>query len=350
MDPLLLIIQLLLGGLGILGVATAEPSLALEHGLRFLATFLITVVMSRIKPMTIVRYSPHAYLMALGLLALVLVIGVSPDGSDSKRWLLIGGFSLQPSELMKVAVIAYLTAFFHNHLGDWQIWRPMLVIGIAAGLIVVEPNVSTSAFLFALAFAIMIAAGTSLGRLVAISTAAAVIALLVAGSYLSQFEYIGERIAGFQDLWGDQSEISSTSYQAYQARQTLVKAGLFGIGPGRPDRVPAAETDMVAVAVGQSLGLAGLVTVIALYVLLAGRGLRVASAQTGPGSLLAAGATTYICGQAALNLLVASGLFPVTGIPLPFMSYGLNSLVSVAIAMGFIQGAYRHARSTGALT
>lgn len=350
MDPLLLIIQMLLGAIGILGVATAEPSLAALHGLRFLAAFLITVLVSRVKPMTIVRFSPAAYLGVLALLGLVLIVGASPEGSESRRWLLIGGMSIQPSELMKVTVIAYLTAFFHNHLGDWQIWRPMLVIGVAAGLIVVEPDVSTAAFLFALAFAIMIAAGTSLARLVAISTAAAVVALLVAGSYLSQFEYIGERIAGYQDLWGEQSQISSTSYQAYQARQTLLQAGLFGIGPGRPDRVPEAETDMVAIAVGQALGLAGLVIVIALFVLLAGRGIRVAAAQTGPGSLLAAGATTYICGQAALNLLVASGLFPVTGIPLPFMSYGLNSLISVSVAIGFIQGAYRHARSTGALT
>jgi cell division protein FtsW len=348
-DPLLLIIQTLLGVLGVLGVATAEPGLALEHGLRFLAAFAITVVMSKVKPMTVVRYSPAAYLVVLLLLALVLVIGTSPEGSESKRWLLIGGITIQPSELMKVMVIAYLTAFFHNHLGDWQIWRPMLVIGLAAGLVVVEPNVSTAAFLFALSFAIMIAAGTSLVRLVSISTAAALVALLVAGSYLSQFEYIGQRIAGYQDLWGEQSAISSTSYQAYQARSTLLRAGLLGIGSGRPVRVPEAETDMVAVAVGQALGFAGVATVIALYVLLAGRGIRVAAAQTGPGSLLAAGATTYICGQAALNLLVASGLFPVTGVPLPFMSYGLNSLVSVSVAMGFIQGAYRNARATGAL-
>ncbi|MEX2543281.1 MAG: FtsW/RodA/SpoVE family cell cycle protein [Trueperaceae bacterium] len=349
MDPLLLIIQLLLGVLGVLGVATAEPGLALEHGLRFLGAFALTVVISRVKPTTVVRFSPAAYVAVLALLALVLVAGSSPAGSDSRRWLLIGGLSVQPSELMKVTVIAYLTAFFHNHLGDWQIWRPMLVIGLAAGLIVVEPDVSTAAFLFALAFAIMIAAGTTFTRLVSISTAAALVALLVAGSYLSQFAYIGERIAGYQDLWGEQSAISSTSYQAYRARETLLSAGLFGIGPGRPNRVPESETDMVAVAVGQALGLAGLATVIALYVLLAGRGIRVAAAHTGPGSLLAAGATAYICGQAALNLLVASGVFPVTGIPLPFMSYGLNSLISVSIAMGFIHGAYRHARSAGAL-
>jgi cell division protein FtsW len=349
-DPLLLIVQLLLGVLGILGVATAEPGLALEHGLRFVAAFLLTVLLSRVKPTTVVRYSPAAYVSVLVLLIMVLVVGSSPAGSESRRWLLVGGVSLQPSELMKVTVIAYLTAFFHNHLGDWQIWRPMLVIGLAAGLILVEPDVSTAAFLFALAFAIMIAAGTTLTRLVSISTAAALVALLVAGSYLSQFAYIGERIAGFQDLWGEQSAISSTSFQAYRARQTLLRAGLFGIGPGRPNSVPESDTDMVAVAVGQALGLAGLASVIALFVLLAGRGLRVAAAQTGPGSLLAAGATAYICGQAALNLLVASGLFPVTGIPLPFMSYGLNSLISVSIAMGFIHGAYRHARASGALT
>jgi len=344
MDPLLLTIQLLLGALGILGVATAEPSLALEHGLRFAAALLLTVLVSRLRPMAIVRLSPAAYLSVLAMLILVLIVGVSPAGSESKRWLLIGGVSLQPSELMKVAVIAYLTAFFHNHLGDWQIWRPMVVIGLAAGLIVVEPDVSTAAFLFALAFAVMIAAGTSITRLLSISAFAGLIALLVAGSYLSQFTYIGERLAGFQDLWGEQSQVSSTSYQSYRAQRTLMEAGIVGIGPGRPNYVPESETDMVAVSVGQALGFLGILTLIALYVLLAGRGIRIAAAKPGPGSLLAAGATAYICGQAAINLLVASGLFPVTGIPLPFVSYGLNSLISVSIATGFIHSAYRESR------
>lgn len=348
MDPVLVTVQLLLGALGILGVATGEPAAALEHAGRFFGCFGLTVLVSRIKPQTIVRLSPIAYLSVLALLVLVLFVGVSPAGSDSRRWLLLGGFTLQPSELMKVTVIAYLAAFFHNHLGDWQIWRPMAVIGLAAGLIVVEPDISTAAFLFALAFAIMLAAGTTLTRLLSISTTAALIALLVAGSYLSQFTYIGERIAGFRDMLGPQAEISSTSYQAYRARQTVVNAGLLGIGPGRPNRVPEAETDMVAISVVQALGLIGILTVITLFLILAGRGVRIAAARAGPGSLLAAGATTYVCGQAALNLLVASGLLPVTGIPLPFMSYGLNSLISVSLAMGLLQSAYRHARAAEA--
>jgi cell division protein FtsW (lipid II flippase) len=114
----------------------------------------------------------------------VLVAGVSPDGLQARRWLPLGPVTFQPSELMKVVVVAYLAAFFHNHLGDWHIWRPMLVIGVAAGLIVAQPNVSTALFLFALAFAIMIAAGTSLQRLLAIGTAAAVVAVVVGAPYL----------------------------------------------------------------------------------------------------------------------------------------------------------------------
>ncbi len=341
MDRLLLIAQLWLGALGVLGVATAAPELGLEHAARVLAALVVTVVIARIPVRHVVRASPWIYVGTLVLLAVVLVVGVSPAGSESKRWLLVGGVTVQPSELMKVAVIAYLAAFFHNHLGDWQIWRPMVVVGLAAGLIVAEPDVSTALFLFALAFAVMLAAGTTLTRLLSISTAAALIALVVGAPYLSQFGYLSERIQGFQDLWGAQEATETTSYQAYQARQALAAGGIVGIGAGRPLRVPEAETDMVAISIGRTLGLVGIAGLIVLYLVVAARGLRIAAARAGPGALLAAGATAYLCGQAALNLLVASGLFPITGVPLPFVSYGFNSLVSVAIAFGLLHAAHR---------
>lgn len=347
MDRILVSVQIMLGALGVLGVATAAPEVAFEHALRFALCFGITIVVGRIPTRAVVKASPFAYVAVLLLLGLTLVVGISPEGSDSRRWIRIGSFALQPSELMKVTVIAYLTAFFHNHLGNWQIWRPMLVIGAAAGLIVAEPDVSTALFIFALAFAIMLAAGTTLTRLISISTAAALVAVLVAGPYLSQYTYLAERIQGFGDLWGDQTMAQEESYQALQARRALLKAGVFGIGAGRPVYVPEKDTDMIAVTIGQTLGLAGIATLIALFIVIGGRGLRIASARSGPGSLLAAGATTYICGQASLNLLVASGLFPITGIPLPFVSYGLNSLLSVSIAMGFIHAVYREARAEG---
>ena len=146
MDPLLLAAQLTLGALGVLGVATANPELAFSHFGRILITLVITVIVARISPQRVVKLSTGFFLTVLMLLVLVLFIGISPDGSEANRWLNLGFFTLQPSELMKVAVIAYLTAFFHNHLSNFQVWRPLLMIGFAVALIIFEPNISTRDF------------------------------------------------------------------------------------------------------------------------------------------------------------------------------------------------------------
>jgi cell division protein FtsW len=349
MDSLLIFTQLLLSALGVLGVATGSGDFIYlrEQMISIFAGLLITFMVSRLSPKTIVKLSPIAYISVLIMLGLVLVIGLSPDGSDSKRWLSLPfGFTIQPSELMKVTVIAYLTAFFYNHLGKWELWRPTLVIGFATALIMLEPNVSTTFFIFALAFTIMLAAGTSFTRLLSISVSAALLATLIAGTYLSQFGYIQERIGVF--FFKDDATLAQgAGYQASQAEKTLVKAGFFGIGPGRPVRVPESYTDMVAIPIAQALGLTGIASLIIAYLIIAVRGIRIASLHHGPGSLLAAGATTYICGQAALNLLVSSGYLPVTGVVLPFVSHGVNNLISVSIAMGFLHSAYRQFRKEG---
>src|SRR5690554_3596529 len=204
MDRTLLFVQLALGALGVVGVAAGEPSAALEHTSRVALAVALTVAVSRLRPRAVTRLSPYLFVGTLLLLVAVLAVGISPEGSESKRWLDIGGFTLQPSEFMKIAVIAYLTAFFHNHLGDWHIWRPMLVIGLAVAAIVAQPNLSTGLFVFVLAFGVMVIAGISTARLAAISAAAACIGLLVGGSYLSEFSYMKDRLIGYADLWGDQ--------------------------------------------------------------------------------------------------------------------------------------------------
>src|SRR5690606_13397048 len=318
-----------------------EPSLALEQATRVALARALTVVVARLRPRAITRLSPYLFVTTFLLLVAVLFVGVSPEGSESKRWLDLGGFTLQPSEFMKIAVIAYLTAFFHNHLGDWQIWRPMLVIGLAVAAIVAQPNLSTGLFIFVLAFAVMVMAGISATRLVSISLAAALIGGLLGGSYLSQFSYMKDRIIGHADLRGNQELAQGEAFQATQARAAMARGGITGIGPGRDVAVPEVETDFVAVAISQALGLFGVVALITLYLVLAARGIALARALTGPPALLAGGAVAYVCGQAAINLLVASGLFPVTGLPLPGVSYGFNSLLSVGIAFGFLHVAYR---------
>jgi cell division protein FtsW len=345
MDRLLFLAQVSLGVLGVLGVATSSPSTWPEHLVRVAIALTLTVAVSRLSPQRVVKLSPFFYVGVLALLALVLVIGISPEGSDSRRWLLIGNFTLQPSELMKVAVIAYLTAFFHNHLGNWQIWRPMLVMGLAVGLIIAEPNVSTAIFIFLLGLSVMVAAGTTIVRLISIGAAASLIAVLIAGPYLRQFPYISARITGFRDLWGPRADTLGDTYQADRAQRIISEAGLLGLGSGQPVSIPAASTDMIAVSLAHALGLIGVLTLVALYLFIVLRGLSIASSSKGPGALLAAGASTYVGGQAALNLLVAAGLLPVTGVPLPFVSDGFNSLLSVGMAMGLIHSAYRETHS-----
>jgi cell division protein FtsW len=347
MDSLLVFMQLLLGMLGVLGVATSDSSKWPEQLINVGLGLIITFLVSRFNPKAIIKLNPIIFGVTLFALIAVLFIGLSPDGSESRRWLPLLGRTWQPSELAKIAVIVYLAAFFHNHVGKWELWRPTVVIGVVAALIMLEPNVSTTLFVFALAFTIMLAAGTSLTRLASVTFSAAIIATLFAGVYLSQFGYLQDRITAFLDTNGQQEHSETLSYQSVQAQKVLLRAGFVGIGPGRPVPVPEAHTDMIAVALAQALGLTGIASLIIAYLVIAWRGIRIASLHHGPGSLLAAGAATYICGQAALNLLVASGMLPVTGVVLPFVSHGFNNLVSVSIAMGFMQSSYRSFRKEG---
>ena len=348
MDILLIIAQFILGMLGVLGVATSNPALWQGQLSAVFVGLIITALVSRLKPSLIIRASPLIYFSTLILLIAVLIFGISPNGSEAKRWLLIGSYTLQPSEFMKIAVITYLAGFFYNHAGNWRLWKPMVVIGIAAGLILVEPNFSTSLFLFALAFTIMVAAGSNWFRLASISTVAALIAAVVAAIIIYQYPYMMDRIVAFRDFHGAQEHIHGPGYQTNRAAMLIQQAGFFGLGAGLPIlHLPEAHSDMVAIVIARVLGSTGIATLIIMYLVIAGRGIRIATQQTGPGSLLAAGATAYICGQAALNLLVASGLLPVTGVVLPFVSHGLNNLLSVSIAMGFIHSAHRLAIKNG---
>ncbi len=344
MNRRLLTVQVILGALGLVGVAAAAPSLTLEQFGRVLFALLITFLVARLSERHVVKLSPFVFVFLVGMLILVFVRGVSPDGSDSRRWIMLFGVSFQPSEFMKVSVIAYLATFFHNHLGNWHIWRPMVVIGIAAALVVVQPDISTAIFIFLLALAIMVAAGATITRIVSISLAAAIVAGLLAAPFLGEYQYWSNRIAAFFDMWGAQAQTADISYQASVAETAVQRGGLIGIGAGRPVRVPEADTDFIAVSIHQALGFVGIASLLLLYGLLAVEGLRIARGVSGPAALLAAGSTTYIVAQAGLNLLVASGMAPVTGIPLPGVSYGLNSMFSVAIAFGFLHLAARQGR------
>ena len=170
-----------------------------------------------------------------------------------------------------------------------------------------------------------------------ISLAAALIGVLLGGSYLSQFSYMKDRLVGYADLWGPQELTQGEAYQASRAREAMARGGLTGIGPGRPVAVPEVETDFVAVAIAQALGLLGVAALVTLYLVLAAR--VAMRAVTGPPALLTAGAVATLRpgGRTPRRLRP----LPITGLPLSGVSYGFNSRLSVGVA--FIHVAYRQA-------
>lgn len=337
MDLLLILAQLTLGMLGVLGVTTRNPGLIAEQLSYILIAFVITAVISYIPPKRLTWLSTPAYFISLALLGLVLFIGVSTPGQHAQRWIPIGSFTLQPSELMKVAVILYLASFLHKHIGNWTLWRPMAVIGVASGLILVETDVSSALFIFVLALAILVVANTNIYRLFAIAASAAFIALAMFFVVLQEDSHVSRR----WDVFIHHSNDSDLDYQPRMAKRAIKNSGLTGLGPGIPIFVPASETDMISVSIRQSLGITGILSLIVMYMMIYIRGLQIASFDEGPGSLLAAGAVIYVVGQAILNLLVSAGWLPITGVVLPFVSHGVNNLLSVSIVMGFIHSSFR---------
>lgn len=338
MDPIIFAVQLALTAFGILGVATADPGALTDQAIRGGLSLLLSAGVGQLSPRGIMRLSTPFFLAMVAMLVAVLLFGITSEGSDSTRWLLIPGigFTFQPSELMKVAVIAYMASFFQNHLGDWRIGRPVIVIGVAAGLVIAQPNISTGVFIALLTFGIMIAAKTRVDHLLAITFMGFVGALIVGSAIYTNFQYAANRVLGFLALWRDTSLADTLNYQSLAARRAFAQGGFFGIGGGHSVNVPEVHTDFIAAAIGQATGLIGMLTIILLFFIILFRGMTIGGAVTGPASLLAAGATLYITAQAALNLIVALGMGPVTGAALPLVSYGMNSQISIGIAFGFI--------------
>ena len=341
MDRYLLTIQIVLGAFGVLAVATGRPELGLEQAARVILGLLATIFVARIPAIQIVKISPYAYILTLFLLLAVIFFGSSPIGSESKRWLSIGESTFQPSEFMKVAIIAYLASLLlqpSRGLADLE--------ADGGGRLRGRTHRGTTRHQHCSVHLRPRPRDHAGGRNPDGKTRKhqhrrrpdrPVARWLVP----QPVQLHRQSRRGVRGLVTEREHTDSLSFQSVMAQRTLQRAGFLGIGPGHLTRVPESWTDMVAVNIAQALGLTGIATITTLFILFAVRGLQISSRLSGPSSILAAGATAYICGQAGLNLLVSAGLVPVTGISLPFVSYGLNSLISVSVAAGFLHSGFR---------
>jgi cell division protein FtsW len=282
------------------------------------------------------RITPVFLAGSLFLLLLVLVAGTSANGAS--RWLGPGSLQFQPSELAKVALILYgadLLAREPKRVRSLSGLMPfLLVTGTACLLIIAEPDMGTTMVVAFSVGATLIAAGARLADIGKIALCLGVLALL-----MTVVEpYRMARLTGFLNPG---AEAAGAGFQAAQAKIALGSGGFFGVGIGNGVQkafyLPEAHTDMISAVIGEELGMAGIFGVVGLFGLLGYAGLRVAQqARDRYGKLLVAGLTSLILAQATINLFAVMGLAPLTGVPLPFVSYGNSSLLTTLFAVGLI--------------
>jgi len=283
------------------------------------------------------RYvAPPLLVVALGLCVAVLVLG--PEINGARRWFLLGPASFQPSELAKLALCLFAAVYLARRrpprtLGE--LVKPLgLLTAIFCGLILLEPDLGTTISLCGMMLAVFLVAGVPVRLLVAASFLAAAMGLLA----IWVEPYRRARVFSFLDPWSD---AQGSGFQIVQAMIGIGSGGFTGAGlgegVGKISYLPEAHTDMIFAVIGEELGLFGSVLVIGAFAVFAVAGFRIALRCRDPfGKLLAAGLTALICGQAAINLAAVLGIAPLTGIPLPFVSYGGSSLVVLLAGVGIL--------------
>jgi cell division protein FtsW len=283
------------------------------------------------------RLAIPAFVASVGLLVAVLAMG--PVIGGAQRWLYLGQFSFQPSELAKVSVIvilAYLLEKKHKLLTTFGhfVVPVVFTVGVVGGLVMLQPDLGTTIIIGAAAMAVILASDAPFKFVLLLSVMVVGVAWLLAFSD----EYRVDRIAGFLDPWGN---ASGDGYQLIQGYYALSNGGIFGVGLGasraRWFYLPNAHTDFIFAIIGEETGLIGALTVIGLFVVLALAGWLVASrAPDRFGRMVAAGITAWLSFQALVNVGGVLGVMPITGIALPFVSYGSTALIVSMAALGIL--------------
>jgi cell division protein FtsW len=283
------------------------------------------------------RYTPLLLAVSFVLLVAVLLPGIGVEVNGAKRWIGTGSIGFQPSELAKLALVLYAAELLGSkrRIRSIKAAAPViLVAGTMALLVAVEPDLGTALVIGATTTALLVAAGVPLRHL---AIAAGIVAALVAFFALLE-PYRRARLTSFIDPW---AHAGGAGFQSVQGQIALGSGGLFGVGLGQSVQkifyLPEAHTDFILAVIGEEFGVLGVSVVLALYGLLAWAGTRAARAAKGAyAKLLAIGLTALILCQAALNVFAVLGLAPLTGVPLPFISYGPSNLIVLLAAMGLL--------------
>ena len=277
-------------------------------------------------------------------------VGVSVNGA--KRWLGAGPLQFQPSELLKLALVLYGAALLARKPGRVQdlrkLAKPLLaVFGAACLLVATQPDIGTAMVIAFTGCALLVAAGIPRRNLaIILGSAFALVAL-----YALARPYARARLTSFINPW---AHASGSGFQAVQGQIAIGSGGLLGVGPGQSVQkifyLPEAHTDFILAVIGEELGVVGIAAVLFLYGMIAYAGLRAAkAARSLHSALIAVGMTSLIVSQALLNVFAVLGPAPLTGVPLPLVSYGSSSMIVTLAAVGLLlnvaAGGSAHVRS-----
>ena len=283
------------------------------------------------------RHSAPTLLVA-SLVLLVAVLGIGQAVNGARRWLTFGPAAFQPSELAKLALAVWASAHLARRAPPRTMRELLRPIGAMAALscllVLAEPDLGTAIAIVIMLAGILFVSGTP-SRLLATAIG---VALTVGVLAIWIEPYRRARVFSFLNPWGDSQ---GAGFQVVQAMIGLGSGGIFGVGLGQGVQkifyLPEAHTDMIFAVIGEELGLVGAAAVMAAYATFAYAGLRIAVRCKDPfGKRLAAGLTVLVCAQAAINLAAVMSLAPLTGVPLPFVSYGGSSLVIGLASVGVL--------------
>jgi len=357
-DPFLLAISLAIMGYAYVVMVSASPERLTADLINMIAAILIMWIVAAQPPLRL-----HNFALPLYILGVLLLIAVALFGDISKgarRWLNLGIMRIQPSELMKIAMPMMLAWYFQKREGslkirDFLIACMLLVIPVA--LIIKQPDLGTALLVLAAGVFVIFFAGLSWKLIIptGILGIAAVVAIV---SYQTDICQPDVRWPGLHDyqkhrvctLLNPYSDPRGKGFHTIQSTIAIGSGGMFGKGwrhgtQTHLDFLPERHTDFVLAVISEELGLIGVLVIVLLYCLLIARGLIIAAnAATLFGRLLAGAITMIFFTFAFVNMGMVSGILPVVGVPLPMISYGGTSLVTLCLGIGMLMSIQRHRR------
>lgn len=344
--------------IGVFMVGSAKPSLQDKQLLGFVGGLVVMVVVSLIDFNYLLRFYRIWYILTLLMLAAVLIIGKDVNGA--KRWIPIAGFQFQPSEISKILIILFFAMFFVRHRDTLNTWKTILFTIILAAfpllLIIKEPNLSTTIIVTLIVITLLFIAGLSykiIARVLAVGVPLGIVTLvLLVKQLLPLKEYQYSRILA----WVDPAKYADQATQQQYSIKAIGSGQLWGIGFNSDsvysiktgNFLPEPQTDFIFAVVGEEIGFIGCMVIIILMLLIVFECIMVAkNAVNLSGRLICCGVAAILGFQSFVNIGVASGLLPNTGVPLPFVSYGLTSLISSFIGIGLVLNVGLQARKYG---